>query len=270
MKLFIPSLVVCLGISALAAPPPARPAQTSQPAQDPQATALLLQAVAALTGGATLSDVTLTGTATRFAGIENDSGPATLKALATGQSRMTLNLSSGPLSETRANASDGTPAGIWSGADGVVHAVLDHNLWTTSTWFFPAFTLSPAASTGDFVASYVGQELRNGAAVQHITIFQQISGTKSAVASVQRLSQTEVYLAANTLLPAVITYNAHPDQSSAVDIPVEIRFSNFQSVNRAQVPFHVQKWVQNSLVLDIQIQSAVFNSGLTTAAFPLQ
>src|SRR6266699_1727145 len=48
-------------------------------------------------------------------------------------------------------------------------------------------------------------------------------------------------------------------------IPVEIHFSDYRSVNGVQVPFHVEKFLNNSLVLDFQAQSAAINSGLSVS-----
>ena len=65
----------------------------SQPASDPQALAYAAQAIAALTGTTTVSDITLTGSVS-WNGPGADTGTATLRALGTG-SRMDLALLSG-------------------------------------------------------------------------------------------------------------------------------------------------------------------------------
>ncbi len=66
-------------------------AQTGSTAtSQPQASTLLAQAAAALTGSTTISDVTLTGNAQSIAGSDNESGTVTLKAMAAGESRMDL------------------------------------------------------------------------------------------------------------------------------------------------------------------------------------
>src|SRR5258707_682765 len=82
----------------------------------PQALALLQKSLAALTGGQSITDVTLSGTARRIAGSDDESGSATLKALASGAGRMDLSLSSGQRSEVE-NFSATPPAGSWSGPD---------------------------------------------------------------------------------------------------------------------------------------------------------
>ncbi len=40
-------------------------------------------------------------------------------------------------------------------------------------------------------------------------------------------------------------------------------------LNGAQVPFHVQKFLNNSLLLDFQADSVTFNTGLTASSFSL-
>ena len=80
-----------------------------------------------------------------------------------------------------------------------------------------------------------------------------------------RLSQTEIFLDAATHLPRSIFYNTHPDNNDLLDIPVELQFSDYRSVNGAQIPFHIQKSVNGSLTLDLQFQSVALNTGLTAS-----
>jgi hypothetical protein len=58
--------------------------------QNPQAVALATQALAALTGTTPVSEIPLTGTATRTAGSDIESGSITLKALGNPDSRFDL------------------------------------------------------------------------------------------------------------------------------------------------------------------------------------
>src|SRR5580700_10807623 len=142
----------------------------------PQATALLQQALATLSGGHPLTDVTLSGSAQCIAGSDDESGTVVLKALATGESRLDLTLPSGPRSEVRANSSSG-PVGSWSGPDATSHAISQHNLWTDSSWFFPAFTLARLLGDPSYIISYIGHETRNDQAVEHLTVSRQVQAT---------------------------------------------------------------------------------------------
>jgi len=248
----------------------AQQATTPASANSGQAMALLSQSTAALTGGVTLTDVTLSGTARRIAGSDDETGTAVLKALATGESRIDLTLSSGQRSEVRA-ISNHCQVGIWTGPNGVAHPISNHNLMTDSSWFFPALTLARLLGSQSYAFSYVGAEARNGQPVQHLQIWQASTFQMPAhVPTPQHLSQMDLFLDSTTLLPAALAFNTHPDSDMGLDIPIEIRFSDYRLVNGAQVPFHVQKFLNNSLVLDLQFQTTAMNTGLTAAAFSIQ
>ena len=230
-----------------------------------QAPALLQSALAALAGANSVSDVTLTGTARRIAGSDDETGTAVLKAI-TGATRVDLTLPSGQRTEI-INISGGQFAGRWIGTDGVSHAVADHNLLLIDPgWFFPAFPVARGLSSG-YLATYVGPETRDSIAVQHLFISQQPADTSDTAALLQHLSQVDLYLDSSTLLPVAMTFYIHPDDNAMLDIPVEIRFSDYRPVNGVQVPFHVQKFLNNGLILDLQFQSALLNSGLSASAF---
>jgi len=73
---------------------------------DAQALAFAAQSIAALTGGTTVTDVTLTGNATMTIGSDISSGPATLSAKGRYESRIDLNLDNGQRTEIR-NSTNG-------------------------------------------------------------------------------------------------------------------------------------------------------------------
>ena len=231
-----------------------------------QAIPMLQSAYAALMGHSNVSDVTLTGTVRRIVGSDDETGTATLKALASGAGRVDLSLPSGQRIEVE-NMAAPTPAGAWAGPDGISHAMPYHNLLAEPAWFFPAFAIAHRLSTG-YVATYVGQETREGHTLHHISV-SQLSSLRAppGLASFEHLTQVEFFLDSTTFLPTAITFNLHPDGNMGIDIPVEIRFSSYQAVSGAQVPFHVEKFLNNSLILDFQAQTVTANTGLTISMF---
>ena len=240
---------------------------TQQPVTvTPQAAQLLQRSLAALIGNQKITDVTFTGSVHRIAGSDDETGTAVLTALAADASRIDLNLSSGPRSEIQ-NNSGTSSVGSWSGTDGVAHPMSLHNLFTDSTWFFPSFSIAHRLSS-TYSATFIGEEMRNGQSVQRVTV-SQASGiqTPAGTPAMAHLTQMDFLLDSTTFLPAAIAYNIHPDNDITVDIPVEIRFSDYRVINGVQVPFHVQRFLNNSLALDLQFQNAALNSGLTTTNF---
>ena len=242
----------------------------SQPASDPQALTFASQSVTALTGGASLTDVTLTGNSTWIAGSDNETGAATLMAKGTSESRIDLNLTGGLRTDIR-NDTAGYPQGASVIGTGSQQAWALHNCWINASWFFPAMSFLATPSDPGLVFSYVGQESLNGVSVQHLQIYRYLAGQKAVVISLtQQLSTIDVYLDASSLLPLTFNFNIHPDSDAATNIAVEVDFSNYQNMNGIQVPFRIQKFVQGSLAVDVTVASAIFNSGLLDSSFAVQ
>jgi hypothetical protein len=241
---------------------------SGQQAASSPALLYLQRSLSQMVGNTSISDITLTGSVRRIAGSDDESGSATLKALSSGEARSDLSLSSGNLSEIYTSGSG--PAGVWSGTDGKSHAIPFHNLLSESAWFFPAFAVSHRLSSA-YVVTDVGPETHNGQQVEHISVSQNASSSSSAGGpTFQHLTQLDFYLDSTTFLPAAISFNTHADNNALLDIPVEIDFSDYRSVSGALIPFHVQKFLNNSLFLDFQIQNAAINSGLSASAFTIQ
>jgi len=259
MRFRVPLLLVALVSAFLSL------AAQQSPAPSPQAAQLLQQALTAIVASTPLTDVTLSGSAHYIAGSDDETGTATLKAIL-GASRIDLNLSSGPRSEIQ-NASGAGPVGSWSGPDGVSHAMAFHNLLTDPAWFFPAFPITHGLSAG-YAATYVGHEDHDGQAVEHVTISQTSAlQTPAGAPTMGHLSQMDFFLDSTTILPAAVAFNIHPDNNALLDIPIEVRFSDYRAVNGVQIPFHIQKFLNNGLILDLQFTTAVLNTGLTATQF---
>jgi hypothetical protein len=254
-------VVVCATLLLTA--PLNSPSQSQLPSTQPLQ--LVQQALAALTGGHSITDVTLTGSAHRIAGSDDETGSATLKAVAPGASSQSLSLSSGPRTEIL-NSAAVPPTGSWSGPDAVVHPVAFHNLLAGPSWFFPAFALAASSSASGATLTYIGHETHNGQAAEHVTVTQSLPASLQATFPLYpHITQLDFFLDSTTFLPAALDFNIHPDGNELVDIPVEIRFTGYTTVSGAQIPFHIQKLIDNSLTLDIQIQNASINNGITVA-----
>jgi hypothetical protein len=49
----------------------------------------------------------------------------------------------------------------------------------------------------------------------------------------------------------------HPDDNAGVDIPVEIRFSNYTEAEGYWIPFTIEKYINSTLALKLQVSSAL-------------
>jgi hypothetical protein len=260
---------ICIGVALSIFVFLAAAAQTPV-ASNPQALQILRQSLVALSPNIAVQDVTLSGSVHYIAGSDDETGTATLKGTSQGASRIDLNLGSVQLSEAFNLSTTALPSGQWLGPDGTVHQHALHNLFTEAAWFSPGLFLTRVLSAPGMSAVLVGNESRDGVAVIHLSVFRQFPNQSPEMASqLQHLSQIEVYLDQTTSLPVALTFNVHPDNDAHLDIPIEIRYSDFQPVPGGKAPFHIEKFINNSLLLDLTIQSAVVNSGVSASTFPL-
>lgn len=234
------------------------PAQTAAAQSDPQAIALVNQSLVALTGANAIADAVLSGTVTRIVGGDQQTGNVTLKVKGQAESRIDLALSSA-FSEVRNNSSGQS---FWLGSDQTWHPMALHNCMTDAAWFFPALSSLASASNSAVVFTYVGQENRDGATVQHIRV-----SRPSSEPLFTHLGTMDFYLDSSLLLPLSISFALHPDSDAGRDIPAEIRFANYQNVSGLRVPFRIQKLVQGSLFLDLTISNVAINTGLQDSDF---
>ncbi len=240
---------------------------------DAQALTLAEQAQRAMTHGVAIADITLTGAATQTAGSWSNSGPATFKAKGTTESRVDFSAASlqsevQVQSEVRALDSSGHPTGTWARPDGVKHAVALHNAFTDAAWFFPALGSLSMASQSGVIAKYIGAETHNGVAVQHLRLWHTADASLSAIANVvPSISTMDIYLDSGGSLPVALDFNIHADSDMNTNISIEVRYSDYRTVSGVTIPFHVQKYLLNGLVMDFQASAAIVNSGLSDAQF---
>lgn len=232
------------------------------PASDPQALSFAAQSIAAITGGTTINDITLNGSVTWNG---TDTGTVTLSALGTGESRMDLALTSGTRTEIR-DAQTGIQQGQWFTPNNASGTFASHNCWTDAVWFFPA--LGSLAAGPTVVLSYIGQEDRNGAAVQHIQSYLALSAQSTGLGP-QQFSTMDFYLDATTLLPVAVAFSTHPDTDATTNLLVEVDFDNYQVSNGVTIPMHIQKFQQGNLLADITISGVSLNSGLSLSSFAI-
>jgi hypothetical protein len=238
-------------------------ARAQQAPQDPTAVALINQGLALLNGGTALSDVTLQATVTYTSGSAVQTGTGTLQALGDTESLMVLNLTGGQQQEIRNG-----PAGAWINADGTVQMEAPQNCWTDAAWFFPGLVLTALPGNPQVALANLGSGTWNGQSVSHVQFYQWQQGQGANVAAwIQAFSTEDLYLDPTSALPLAIDVTAYPPNSTAISIPVEVQFSNYQTVSGMSVPQQVEKFVDGSLIIEGKITNVVVNSGLSQNLF---
>jgi hypothetical protein len=245
---------------------PVAPRGLKRPLSDPQALLYAAQSIVAITAGKQILDVTLSGRVTWTVGKESETGTVTLWALGTGESRVDLALSSGNRKEIRDSSAE-TGRGTWRNPTGGTELSSPHNCSTDPVWFFPA--LGSLSTRPDVVLSYVGWEARNGSTVQHLRSYVYMPSSSTRSSAIQQLSAMDFYLDAVTHLPVATVSNTHPHDVPDSNIAVEIDFRNYQLIDGVRVPMHIRRFVQGTLLADISLDTASFNTGLSRSTFEI-
>jgi hypothetical protein len=163
-----------------------------------------------------------------------------------------------------------SPSGYTYGADGTATALATHNCFIDADWFFPALSLSALASDPTQVITLAGQQVYEGQQVYHLILLHNLPGqSPDIVALVQRVSALDLYLDASTLRPVALDLNIHPDNDANTSIPAEIRFGAYQQFQGVWAPTRIQKYLQNTLLLDLTVANVAVNSGISASAFTL-
>lgn len=225
------------------------------------ATTLLNQLSTAFSGGNVVHQVQLTGNASWHAGSLNDTGSATLTAAATGASQLELSLSAGSRTETQSGQGIDLTC-TWAGNDGVAQAVDQGNCWRPMLWFLPSLSLQPSLLPSTLGALDLGSSKVGFAPVNYRHLQSSlVLGNMAASLTSQMMQRSTADLGVDptTHLPAVLAYTIWPDNGAAIPIAIEIHYANYQAINGVQIPFTIQRYVNGSLQLEIDVSSAQVN-----------
>lgn len=252
---------------------PAFAQQTSTTGSTSQAISLLQKSVAAQTGGATTTDVTLSGKVTFLGGTHPGSGTATFTALANGTSQSVFNMPSGQLTEVW-TASQSAPTISATSPKGKASVPAGQSVTMPyAAWFSPT-VLTALASGSNYASSYRGSEKRNGATVEHLIAWQvPEAGSTGSALMLPKQTKCDIYIDPATSLPVSAVFQVWPYHPPGKPLSIraqpateEVRYSDYQSVNGRVVPLHVQVYLQNTEIIDIAISSVAFNTGATITA----
>lgn len=219
--------------------------------KDPTTVNLLSRAVGVLASGVPINSVTLTASVTRTVGPDVETGTASLEALGGADSRVSLALTDGQQTEI-INQSQARPGGQRTDTDGTIHPTALHNCFSPASWFFPALAFNQAMNNPLATITYVGQETDNGQVVQHIRFWRTVpaqNSTAAALAMIEKLSTVDVYLDTATASPVALMFNTHPEDNANIEFATKILYSDIQTLNGMRTPVHIQKIVNNTLLL---------------------
>lgn len=199
----------------------------------------------------------LSGTAEWYAGSLHTSGTAELQANVDGSASIQLNLSQASRTETQTQA-DLSRTCQWIDSAGTSHEVLGPNCFLSIPWFAPGLFAQPTSQLPPLIGSADDGEIsKNGSSFHQISYVLNVEGTNSGdTKKLIEQSRVKVLYDLQSFLPASLEYSIHPDNDTSQSLDVRVVFSDYRSISGVMVPFHIEKYVQRSLQLKLDISTA--------------
>jgi hypothetical protein len=216
-----------------------------------------LQTQTAVSAGKPFSVVNLTATAEWTSGSTQESGTAQLVAKIDGSSSLQLSIGPASRTETQTKA-DSSRSCAWTDATGTSHDILGPNCFIAVPWFAPGLFAQPASQLPALMSTTDdGMVSRENATFHQVSfLFNQTGANSASTQQSADQSKVKVLYDPQTYLPAVLAYFVHPDTNNLKNIEVKVVFSNYQSVSGIMLPFHMEKSVNNTLQLKLDITNA--------------
>lgn len=233
-----------------------------QTAQAGDAGGISNQLSESFSGKKLVQQVQLSGNAIWHTGGTEDTGTISLSAKSNGSSQMKVSLSAaGEKTESQTGIGLGARC-QWTGSSGALHGSSSSGCAIITLWFLPALSMQSSLLPSNLLIADQGIEtIGQGATLyHHLQIHLATANTSNRIATAAAAqSKTDIGLNTESNLPAILAYSVRPDNGSPVVISVEVRYSDYRAVDGVQIPFHIQRYVNGALQLDILISSAQIN-----------
>jgi|GEM_PF-3326735 len=215
-------------------------------------------AQAAVLGGRTSTSLRFSGTAEWIAGSLHETGTVQAESHADGSTSLQLALATASRTETQTslNSSRGCS---WVDASGTSHAIDGPNCYLAIPWFAPSLYAQPISRLPPSLYIRDGGEVtKDNATRRQISYVSNLGGAGPASAKKAADSNpVHVFYDPVSFLPASLEYRLHPDSDTSSNLEVRVLFSDYRSISGVMVPFHIEKYVQRSLQLKLDLDTCV-------------
>lgn len=249
----------------------AQKATTTTGTSDPQAIAILTQAVTTAEGAQALAsppiqDFTASGNITYFWAGEQVQGTATVKGRGTAQFRLDAVLPAGTRSYAMTYG-----GGQVQDTNGVITPIPYHDTVNVGVLSFPYLAIAADLADPTAVASYSGL-VDNGAGgqFQQVHVQHVFSSAADPLGLLAQLRVTDYFFDPVTGLLAKTVDMTHPLNDLAQNYAHEVDLQNYAAVNGIQVPMTITEKITDQPIWQLQLTGVAFNTGLTDLDFVLQ
>jgi hypothetical protein len=237
------------------------------PQRDPQAIALLTQALTA-SGGATLTaslhDFTASGSVTYFWAGSQVQGTATIRALGVTSFRLDAALPEGVRSWATTQGQ-----GLIKETNGQVSQILWHNTIHLGALNLPQWKIANVLNNSTFSVQYYGTDTFSGHQVALIRVQKPTDASTDPGGIFSHLSAMDFLIDVATYQVIGVRDALHPPGNSMQDVRHEIAFADFRVVNGSLIPFSITETVAGQETWSLRLDLITFNTGLTNADFQL-
>lgn len=233
---------------------PESPAQLvlSSPGDSQSSSPISIALVKAAFASTPISNVKLAAQVKYIQGGISEQGTVTLVARSDGSYEIDYGLKTGPSSENQTVSGDNQTC-TWTDQAGAVHAVPTHNCLLGTAWFLPQLSLF--SSSNPSTLTPVGSVDVSGESLWDIRSSSTFNSPHSADL-MTRLSAVHLLVDPTSHTIDAMTFSIHPENDANRNIPVRVQFSDYRSTSGVLVPFHIQKFVNGTLMLDATVLSA--------------
>ncbi len=203
-----------------------------------------------------IASVGLTADAHWFAGGLNADGTATIAADSSGRAELSIAFSGGG-DRTESQTRIGSVARCkWSGSDGVVHSSRPYACLQPLLWCLPSLSLQTPSMPANVSVVDLGPEQMNGGSYTHLRLQSTPSADSDTNAPVVLANFADLWIDSVTHLPAILRYRLPSDRGGPVVSVIEVRYEDYRLIRGAQVPFRIERLVNNAPNLTLQIRTA--------------
>ena len=242
-------------------------ARGESPDSDPQAVAVLQQALAA--SGAALNPVrnfVASGTITYFWAGQPVQGTATIRARGHEQFRIDADLPNGRRS-IAINRRDGKR----KNSDGKLDEIPAHNTSSggaVATLPYPA--IAAALSDATTRISYAGLIDVEGRATHRVGVTTVFSPDKDPGGVLAKLSRLDYWIDAQTGLVSKVEDATHPNENLLEEYSRELELRDYAAFNGVAVPALVREKIAGQTMWELRLTSITFNGNVADTDFTLQ
>jgi outer membrane lipoprotein-sorting protein len=238
-----------------------QPVATNAVARDPQAVAVIQQALAAM-GPFLPSDSTATGTITIATGTQSTQG--TIRILTKGTTESLVQTAT-PSATNSVIFSNGLANQV---VGSTTTSFPEELIVTSQAAEFPTPLLAALINDPNTSFQYIGVETSNGQTLQHVRTWNTFASQPDWQA-VSSFSTRDIWIDSSGL-PVRISYVRRAAHGAVGGMAVDFYFSNYHMVQGLLYPMTIQKSLNGTPAATITIQSVSFNVGLSDSDFPVQ